>query len=294
MAKRSIAVAAVFGLLASFAVVFTGDEAAYTVAQKQPMKQAAMEGLYQGAEGADMSVMGILNPAKEVGDDQDAFIVNIKIPGMLSLFANREFGSFVPGVNDLVFGNEEQGIVGAGERIARGKQAIEYLKAYKDAKKLGLDDQAEQALTEFNKHKDDIGYGYLAEAGDIVPPVALTFYAFHVMVGLGFFFLLVFLLMLTYTKKGTLHSKKWLLRLGVACLPLAWVASEAGWVVAEVGRQPWAIQGLLPVSVANSNLTTGTVQTSFFIFLILFTLLLFAEIKIMLKQIKIGPEEDLT
>lgn len=294
MAKRSIAVAAVFGLLASFAVVFTGDEAAYLVAQKQPMKQAAMESLYEGGEGADMSVMGILNHAKEAGDEQEAFIFNVKIPGMLSFFANREFGSFVPGVDDLVFGNKEQGIVGAGERIAQGKLAIEYLKTYKDARKLGLDDQAEQALAEFDKFKDDIGYGYLAEAGDIVPPVAITFYAFHVMVGLGIFFVLVFLLMLAYTKKGTLRSKKWLLRLGVACLPLAWVASEAGWVVAEVGRQPWAIQGLLPVSVANSNLTTGTVQTSFFIFLVLFTLLLFAEIKIMLKQIKIGPEEDLT
>jgi cytochrome d ubiquinol oxidase subunit I len=291
MAQRSIAVAAVFGLLASGAVILTGDEAAYTVAQKQPMKLAVMEGLYRGEEGAAIAVMGILNSEKEVGDDQDTFILGARIPGLLSFLANREFGSFVPGVDDLVLGNEEQGIAGADARIARGKKAIGYLKTYKDARKQGDVVQAEQALTEFNRYKDDIGYGYLNEPAQIVPPVALTFYAFHTMVFLGVLFALVFLLMLIYTKKGTLHVKKWLLRLGVACLPLAYIASEAGWIVAEVGRQPWAIQGLLPVSVANSNLTTGTVQTSFFIFLVLFTLLLVAEIKIMLAQIRIGPEE---
>ena len=236
--------------------------------------------------------MGILNNAKEVGDEQDTFIFDIKIPGLLSFLANREFGSFVPGINDLVSGNEEEGVVGADKRIAKGKMAIENLRLYKEAQKQGHAIKAEQALNEFNKYKGDIGYGYLNEAAEIVPPVAITFYAFHTMVALGMLFPLVFLLFIVFTKRGTLDSKKWLLRLGVACLPLGYIASEAGWVVAEVGRQPWAIQGLLPVSVANSNLTTGTVQTSFFMFFVLFTLLLIAEIKIMLKQIKIGPEEN--
>ena len=63
-------------------------------------------------------------------------------------------------------------------------------------------------------------------------------------------------------------------------------------MVAEVGRQPWTIQGLLPVTVARTNLTTGTVQTTFYMFLALFTLLLIAEISIMVKQISIGPEEN--
>ncbi|MCK5196102.1 MAG: cytochrome ubiquinol oxidase subunit I, partial [Desulfobulbaceae bacterium] len=147
---------------------------------------------------------------------------------------------------------------------------------------------------EFNKYKDDIGYGYLNKPSDVVPPVATTFYAFHIMVILGTIFPLVFLLFLIFIKKGTLHSHRWLLNLGLACLPLGYIATEAGWVVAEVGRQPWAIQGLLPVSVANTNLTTGTVQTSFFMFFALFTVLLIAEIKIMLTQIKNGPEENET
>lgn len=292
MAKRSIVVASVFGILASGYVAFTGDEAAYTVANKQPMKLAAMEGLYDGEKGASIAAMGIVNNAKEPGDKQDAFIFDVKIPGLLSLLANREFGSFVPGVNDLVFGNKEEGIVGADERISKGKMAIEHLKVYKEAQKHGYADQAEQALNEFNKYKDDIGYGYLNEPADVVPPVATTFYAFHIMVILGTLFPLIFLLFLIFMKKGTLISQRWLLNLGLACLPLGYIASQAGWVVAEVGRQPWAIQGLLPVTVANTNLTTGTVQTSFFIFFALFTMLLIAEIKIMLTQIKNGPEEN--
>ncbi|NOR11368.1 MAG: cytochrome ubiquinol oxidase subunit I [Desulfovibrionaceae bacterium] len=292
MAKRSIVVASVLGILASGYVAFTGDEAAYSVANKQPMKLAAMEGLYDGEKGASIAAMGIVNNAKEPGDKQDAFLFDVKIPGLLSLLANREFGSFVPGINDLVFGNKEQGIVGADERIAKGKMAIEHLTVYKEAKKHGYAVQAEQALNEFNKYKDDIGYGYLNKPADIVPPVATTFYAFHIMVILGTIFPLVFLLFLIFIKKGTLHSHRWLLNLGLACLPLGYIATEAGWVVAEVGRQPWAIQGLLPVSVANTNLTTGTVQTSFFMFFALFTVLLIAEIKIMLTQIKNGPEEN--
>jgi cytochrome d ubiquinol oxidase subunit I len=71
---------------------------------------------------------------------------------------------------------------------------------------------------------------------------------------------------------------------------LAYLASEFGWVVAEVGRQPWAIQDMLPVKMATTNIGAGHVQATFFIFLILFTLLLVAEVKIMLKQINIGPE----
>jgi cytochrome bd ubiquinol oxidase subunit I len=292
MAKRSIAVASVFGILASGYVAFTGDESAYTAAQKQPMKLAAMEGLYDGEKSAPIIAMGIVNNAKIAGDNQDPFIFDVKIPGLLSLLSNRDLDSFVPGINDFVFGNKEQGIIGADQRIANGKIAITNLKAYKDAKKNGDSGKAEMALVEFNKYQNDLGYGYLNKPTDVVPPVATTFYAFHIMVILGTIFPLVFLLFLIFIKKGTLHSQRWLLNLGLFCLPLGWVASQAGWVVAEVGRQPWAIVGLLPVSVSNTNLTTGTVQTSFFIFLALFTMLLLAEIKIMLTQIKNGPEEN--
>ena len=112
------------------------------------------------------------------------------------------------------------------------------------------------------------------------------------MVTLGSLFPVIFIGFLYYSRKRTLENKKWLLGIGTITYLLGIIASQAGWIVAEVGRQPWAIQGLLPVSVARTNLTTGTVQTTFFMFLILFTLLLVAEISIMVKQISIGPEEN--
>jgi len=123
-----------------------------------------------------------------------------------------------------------------------------------------------------------------------VPPIGLTFYSFHIMVALGALFPIIFLLYLYYTYKDSISEKKWLLRFGLFSVFLGYIASQAGWIVAEVGRQPWTIQNILPVSVARANLTTGTVQTTFFLFLFLFTVLLVAEIRIMLKQIQIGPE----
>ncbi len=292
MAKRSIVVASVFGFIAASFVGMTGDEAAYEVSQHQPMKLAAMEGLYDGEVNAGAIGMGIVNSQKLAGDTQEPFIFAVKIPVVLSLLANREFNSFVPGINDLVFGNEEQGIESAAVRIDNGKKAIAALAAYKEAKSNHDEVVSQQALTQFNNYKSDFGYGYLETGVDTVPPVATTFYAFHIMVALGTLFPLIFMVLLYYIYKGELENAGWLHIVGICCIPLAWIASEAGWIVAEVGRQPWAIQNLLPVQVANTNLTTGTVQTTFFMFAFLFTLLIFAEFKIMLTQIKNGPEED--
>ena len=112
------------------------------------------------------------------------------------------------------------------------------------------------------------------------------------MIILGMLFPVIFIGYLYFSMKDTLVQKKWLLGLGTITYLLGMIASQAGWIVAEVGRKPWAIQGLLPVSIARTNLTAGTVQTTFFMFLILFTLLLVAEISIMVKQISIGPEEN--
>lgn len=292
MATRSIIVASVFGLLSSAYVGFSGDEAAYSVAQRQPMKLAVMEGLFDGSTGAPLVAAGIINSSKKPGDTQDAFIAEISIPGLLSLLANRDINSFVPGVNDLAFGNKEHNIIGVNERIEKGKIAIELLKTYKEADKSGNTARADAALRAFEEYKGDMGYGYLNNPSEAVPPIGLTFYAFHIMVILGTLFPVIFLLFLYFSFKDTLKYQQWLLTLGILSVPLVYVAQQAGWVVAEVGRQPWAIQGLLPVKVANSNLTTGAVQTTFFLFLGLFTLLLIAEISIMVKQIKIGPEGE--
>ncbi|MBN2644048.1 MAG: cytochrome ubiquinol oxidase subunit I [Desulfuromonadaceae bacterium] len=292
MAKKSLAVAATFGLIASAFVGFTGDESAYTAAQVQPMKLAAMEGLWDGEVNADLVAVGIVNPGKKPGDNMDPFQLDIKLPYLLSLLANREFNSFVPGVNDLVYGNAEHGVVGAGEKIAQGKQAIAFLAAYKQAKDAGNTEAAQLALQQFDQVKEHIGYGYLTKAEDIVPPVPLVFYSFHVMVALGTLFPLVFAAVLFFLYKGTLQQQKWFLRAGVLSVFFGYMASQAGWIVAEVGRQPWAIQGLLPVGVARTQLTTTTVQMTFFMFLIIFTTLLIAEVRIMTRQIQNGPEGE--
>jgi cytochrome d ubiquinol oxidase subunit I len=292
MAKRSILVAAIFGLLSSGFVIFTGDEAAYEVAQHQPMKLAAIEGLYDGERGAGIVAFGMINFAKEVGDKQDAFNFEIRLPWLLSLLANRSFGSFVPGINDLVYGNEKENIMGAAQKMEKGKLALASLDTYKAEKKKGNAAEADAALTIFNQNKAHLGYGFLTKPEEAVPPVGLSFSAFHIMVALGSLFPLVCLAYLYFSMKDVLLEKKWLLGLGTSMFFLSLIAHEAGWVVAEVGRQPWAIQGLLPVTVARTNLTTGTVQTTFFMFLVLFAILLIAEIGIMAKQISIGPEEN--
>ncbi|MDH5299460.1 MAG: cytochrome ubiquinol oxidase subunit I, partial [Desulfobulbaceae bacterium] len=290
MAKKSILVASVFGLLSSAFVGFTGDEAAYTDARHQPMKLAAFEGLYDGETSAGLVAMGVMNHAKQPGDDQDPFLFAVKVPGVLSLLANREPGSFVPGINDLVYGNDEHGVEGVRDKMIRGKMALTYLAEYKTLREAGDEGGALGALAAFTPHQEYLGYGYLSRPEDAVPPVPLVFYSFHIMVVLGTVLPVICLLFLYFTYKDTVAEQKWLLAVGISSVFLAHLAHQAGWVVAEVGRQPWAIQGLLPVSVARTNLTVGTVQTTFFMFLILFTTLLIAEIRIMVKQINIGPE----
>ncbi len=291
MARRSIMVAAVFGLVSSAFVGFTGDEAAYEVAQHQPMKLAAMEGLYKGEEGAGIVLMGMVDSDKKIGDDQDGLSFKIKIPGILSLLANRSSGSFVPGIEDLVYGNPDHKIMGVDDKIVKGKIALTQLDAYKKASKNGDTAAATAALTMFQANKEYLGYGFLTKPEEAVPPVGLTFNAFHLMVALGTVFPLVFLAFLYFSWKDTLKEQKWLLKGGTVMVFLGLFAHWSGWIVAEVGRQPWAIQDLLPVTVARTNLTAGTVATTFFMFLILFTLLLIAEVSIMLRQINIGPKE---
>ncbi len=290
MAKRSMTVAAVFGLLASLFVALTGDEAAYNVAHKQPMKLPAMEGLYAGQENAPVVAFGIVNTTKRPGDEAPAFYQEVKVPGLLSLLANREWNSYVPGINDLAFGNPERQIAGAASRMESGRIAVAELANYKAARKNGDEIAAATALERFNRHQADLGYGHLAKPADAVPPVATTFYSFHIMVILGALFPLLFLLVLFYTLKGTIEYQRWLNSISIFAIFLGHIAGMAGWVVAEVGRQPWAIQDLLPVQVAATKLASSNVQTTFFIFLTLFTVLLIAEIRIMLKQITIGPE----
>ncbi len=290
MAKKSILVASVFGLFSFAYVGLTGDESAFSNASTQPMKLAAYEGLYDGERKADLVAFGILNPEKQAGDEKETFLFDVKIPYMLSFLANRSLDSFVPGVNDLAYGNKEEGIVGMAEKISRGKMALTDLTAYKEANKSGDSGAAEASLTKFKENQDYLGYGYLETPEDAIPSVQITFYAFHIMVFLAVFFGAICVAYLVYGVKDTIEQKRWLLPLGILSFFLAMIASQAGWVVAEVGRQPWAIQDMLPVGVATSNIGKGNVIMTFWMFAGLFTLLLLAEIKIMLRQIKKGPE----
>ena len=135
------------------------------------------------------------------------------------------------------------------------------------------------------------GYGYIKDPNYLVPHVGLSFWSFRVMVGLGMYFIAFFVLILFLSWRHKLSDMRWVHWVALLSIPLAYVASQAGWIVAEVGRQPWAIQDLLPVNAAVSDLQTGAVQTTFFIFLFLFTVLLIAEIGIMLKAIRKGVDE---
>lgn len=285
-AKKSILIATVFGLLASVFVAFTGDSSAYNVAQTQPMKLAAMESLYDGEKNADLYVVGFINKQKD-----NTNFKGLRIPSMLSIMAFRDANAFVPGINDIVNGNEEHGILSAETRMEKGRVAIQALADYKQAKNEGNIELANQKLKIFETNYPHFGYGYFDNKEDIVPNVPITFYSFHIMVGLGLFFIVFFAWLLYASLKNKLEKNKLLLRISVWSILLGYIATELGWIVAEVGRQPWTIQDLLPVGASTSHLSVGSVQTTFFMFFALFTVLLIAEIKILMTQIKKGPEE---
>ncbi|NOZ91290.1 MAG: cytochrome ubiquinol oxidase subunit I [Epsilonproteobacteria bacterium] len=289
-AKRSIIVSASFGLITSLFVITTGDNSAYNVAQTQPMKLAVMEGLYKGENRAGIVAVGVLNSEKKFGDNQKAFDFKIEIPSALSFLGYHKIDAFVPGIEDMLYGNSQKGVMGISQKIKEGKIAIEALKEYKNAKKIGDKDRAEIAKERFEAHQAYMGYGYLQKPEDAVPNIALSFYSFHTMVALGTWFLILFIIALCAVLRDKISSKRWLLWAMVWSIPLGYIAQETGWIVAEVGRQPWAIQDLLPVGMATSNIASSSVMITFWLFAILFTGLLIAEIKIMLTQIKLGVE----
>ena len=291
-AKRSMIVAASFGLITSLFLLTSGDESAYQVAQQQPMKLAAMEGLYKGEERAGIIAIGLLDSKKSLGDDKDPFHFKIEIPNALSFLGYHSFSAFVPGMEDILYGNEQYHIMSVKEKMEKGKLAIQALSDYKKFKTQKQADQAQLALNTFEKYQNYMGYGYLKKPEDAVPNIALTFYSFHTMVGLGTWFLILFILVLYFAMINEIEKKRWLLWLALFSIPMGYVAQEAGWIVAEVGRQPWAIQDLLPVGMAASNVASSSVMITFWLFAVLFTGLLIAEIKIMLKQIKIGVEGE--
>ncbi len=298
MAKRSILVAGVFGLLASLMVAYTGDQSARTIAKVQPVKFAAMEALYEGKSNAGLIAVGILKDSdKKIGEKEvKDFAVKIEIPGLLSVLTAGDREAYVHGLNDLISGNEKMGLLSVNEKILRGLYAKDVLVDFKKAK-VANDTQKIDSIKSIFQAKEFqenyfryFGYASLDKPEDAIPSVTISFYSFHLMVILGFTFILIFALALYFLFRGTITSNRWFLWIALLAIPLTYISSELGWVLAEMGRQPWIIQDLMAVSSGVSKITSGTVMTTFILFAVLFTALLIAEISIMLKQIKTGPK----
>jgi len=289
-AKRSMVIASTFGLITSLFLTLSGDESAHQVALKQPVKLAAMEGLYEGKEQAGIVAIGVLNDKKTLTNTEETYHFEFEIPYALSLLGYHSIDAYVPGLKDLVYGNKERGIMSAEEKMVRGKIAVQALEDYKKAKELKDKTAMEKANEILQANMKYFGYGHIKNPEDIIPPIALTFYSFHIMVTLGGWFIVLFAMLLYLVSKKDITKYRLVLKSALWSIPLGYIAAEAGWIVAEVGRQPWAIQDLMPVGIAATKIATINVQITFWLFAFLFTILLIAEIKIMTKQIKIGPD----
>ena len=325
LATKSIRIAAVVGLIASFAAALTGHVSGQQVAKYQPMKLAAMEALYNGGTDQGLTAVAWVSPFEQPNYQRDAEApLKIDMPYALSIMATDNPHGFVPGINDLLNGyttpdgHMEPSI---NEKIERGKKAITALAAYRKGKKDGADESTlNTLLSTLKENMPYFGYGYIKDKNDVVPFVPINFWAFRVMVGMGCLFILFFagIILLSFkipylsmiTRRllaavGLLPETEadsydmtslpaWHYWLAIALLPLSYIASESGWLVAEFGRQPWTIQDMMPTWVAVSNLQSSSVMLTFIIFLVLFTVLLGVEISILLKQIKKGPDASLT
>jgi len=300
-AIKSIKVGGIVGLVGILLTMISGDGSAVEVTKVQPMKLAAMEGLYEGQEGTKLVGFGILNPAKEFDNDEDPMLFEIAIPYGLSVLGRHDYKAFIPGIKDIIEGKDmiDGKVVytdSYAERIARGKAAHKALTKYNNAKDIGDAVGMAEAEVELKKDYKYFGYGYFNNVKEAIPSVAMTFYPFHIMVTIGGWLLLF----LCVTVFCVFKKREWLTlkvknlmvfpALAIISIPLVWICSECGWIVAELGRQPWTIQDILPVNAAVSSISAGQVITTFIIFAVLFTVLLCAEIGIMIKQIKRGPE----
>ena len=273
-ALASIRVAAVVGIFGTFAVMLSGDSSGVHAAKYQPMKLAAAEGLEDGGEGAPFSI-----------------VPGVEIPNLLSILATHDVDGYVPGINDLLDGYttpEGESYPSAEEKIERGKRAIAAFGEYR-ALKDSDPEAAAIARATMEENMEYFGYGYIDSREELVPPVPLVYWAFRVMVGFGGALLLLMFVVLWAERRGRMEQMRWLQWVAMLSIPFVYLAGQAGWIVAEVGRQPWVIEGLLPVKAAVSSVSVGAVQTTFWLFVAIFTLFLLIEVRIMIKAIKQGP-----
>ena len=276
-ALASIRVAAIVGIVGTFAVMLSGDSSGIHVGKYQPMKLAAAEGLEEGGTRAPFSI-----------------VPGVEIPGMLSILATHDIDGYVPGINNILEGYttpDGDVYLSAEEKMEKGKIALAAFSDYTKLKE--VDPQtAAKARQLLDENVEYFGYGYIESQEELVPNVPLIYWSFRVMVYFGSFLLLLMIVVLWMEWKGRLVNMKWLQWVSLLSIPLVYFCGQAGWIVAEAGRQPWTIEGLLPVKAAVSSVSVGAVQTTFLIFVAIFTLFLAIEMRIILKAIKQGPETE--
>jgi cytochrome d ubiquinol oxidase subunit I len=289
-AKRSATVAISFGLAAALSVVVLGDESGYTVTEHQKMKIAAIEGMWHTEPApAPFTIVGI--------PDADAHRTHasIQVPWMLGIIATRSLDTEVPGIVELV----DQ----AKHRIINGIPAYTALRALRQSPN---DVVARQTLKE---HASDLGYALLLRkyvedpaqatpaqidraAWNTVPSVGPMFWTFRVMVGLGFYFIALFGIGFYLAARRRIAQSRTFLKTALWTLPLPWCAAELGWFVAEHGRQPWAIEGVLPTFLAVSPIPASSVALSLTGFVVFYTVLAVIDIFLLNKYVKLGPGRE--
>ncbi|MCR6630613.1 MAG: cytochrome ubiquinol oxidase subunit I [Magnetospirillum sp.] len=285
-AKRSFAVASAFGMAAALSSVVLGDESGYVAGENQRMKIAAVEAMWETEPApAAFTLFGL--PNQQEGRTDWA----IRIPWVLGLIATRSFTEEVPGIRELVAENEM--------RVRSGMIAVDALERVR----ANTEDIAARLVLE--RHVEDLGFGLLlrryvddprtatedqirAAARDTVPGVAPLFWTFRIMVACGLWFILLFGLCL-WTSTVRVFERRWLLRLALFSLPLPWVASEMGWFVAEFGRQPWTVDGVLPTFLSASAVTPAQVWTSIGAFVVFYSALLVVDLYLLIKYARKGP-----
>jgi cytochrome d ubiquinol oxidase subunit I len=289
-ALRSFAVAAGFGLASALSVIVLGDESGYTSGETQKMKLALIEAEWETQPPpAAITAFGFPNQAEERTD------YAIKIPWLLGLIATRSIDTPIAGIKELR--------TDAEKRIANGVTAFAMLE------KLRSGDKSDEVRKKFDETKTDLGYALLlkkytarvtdatpaqikAAAQDTIPRVWPMFWAFRIMVGVGFILLFIFAAGFYFLARRNLSPQRWLLRLALWSIPLPWIAAEAGWIVAEYGRQPWTISEVLPTFLSVSNLPASNVYASLAAFVAFYTVLLVVEFYLMLKYIRLGPSSE--
>ena len=292
LARRSIAVASAFGLAAALSVVVLGDESGYSASHTQKMKLAAMEGMWETHEApAPFTAIGF--PDQEARETHYA----VEIPWVMGLIGTRSLTEEIPGINDLVAESEV--------RIRDGIIAYDALMTIRTQR----EDTPSTVRDTFEAHSDDLGYAMLLKkyvddprnatedqikmaANDTVPGVAPLFWAFRIMVALGFSFIAVMAYFFYRASFKQMQFPRWSLYAAVAIIPTPWIAAELGWFVAEFGRQPWTVDGVLPTAMSASHLSITDLLITLAGFLIFYSVLFVIEVSLMVKYIRKGPFQD--